>query len=513
MELIEFNIKDGFNVLGALMFYIMFVVNFLYILAELTFNIVLLKVVSAEVSMGDIQEVEVFGRGLAAFGFTFMLLKLLQGTRLGVKRKIVFMSVVTVVAYPLFYVGQEKLVDSLAENSSPETRSKMGSIHLLKKGLLNGALEVDSVPYNKEIKDLPESKAFITNIALFMMSNDRVLNYVEDNREEIASAVFERDLIERVKHYSWVHYEVVRNVRHEFSNYTYNLEKLARKENQVSRLVNENYEDLVKYLKFMYKRDRGRVEYRGMSFIQYSKAADIQSFIKSRIETKGGGEPSGEIDVSSPSAMTRSILSEDFKAFNDGISAVEIKYDMEFPRGVKDEVDFINHPEVRKILKVELGALYVPIKYPDVWSEEERIQVLIENSGTIGANMGRDFIRKCSDPDTSKAVVKAMIIPPIALFLSLLFVFINLAILARTIVGGFVQGGGANIAALFLIISLLFLPALLTNKYTESGSYAKVIRPVMEHSVLVAAAVTWVMKFEPFVYKYVSPYVNEKNVL
>lgn len=495
------------------MLHIMVAVNVLYILAEIVFNIVLLKVVSAEVRLGDIQEVEVFGRGLAAFGFTFILLKMLQGARLDVKKKIVFMSVVTVIAYPLFYIGQEKFIDNLAENSSPEVRRKMGNIHLLKTGLLNGSLEINSVPYSKEIKDMPESKVFIANIALFMMNNHGVLGYIENNKEEIAAAVFEGDVIERVQRYNWMHYEVVRNVRHEFIIYSYSLERLARKESRVSRLVNEGYGDLVKYLRFMYKRDRGRAEYRGMSFIQYSKAADVQGYIKRSIEKKGGIEPSGVIDISSSSAMARSILSEDSKAFSDGISAIEKKYDMKFPRGVKNEVDFINHPEVRKILKVELGALYVPIKYSDYWSDEEMEQVLIENSGAIGANMGRDFISKGADPNVSKSIVKAMIIPPIALFLSLLFAIVNFAIFARTIIGGCVHGRAGNFAALCLIVSLLLLPTLLANKYTESGSYSNVIRPVMEHSILIAVAVTWVMKFEPFVYKYGSPYVNEKNIL
>lgn len=230
------------------MFHIMIVVNVLYVLAELIFNIVLLKVVSAEVILNDIQEVETLGRGLAAFGFTFIILKLFQGIGLDIKKKIVIMSFVTVVTYPLFYIGQEKFIDGWAENSSPETRSKMGNIHLLKTGLLNGALELESVPYNKEIKDMPESKAFITNIALFMMNNDKVLSYIEDNKEEVAAAVFESDVIERVEHYNQIHYEVFRNVGNEFSSYNYSLEKLARKESQVSRLVDENYRDLVNYL-------------------------------------------------------------------------------------------------------------------------------------------------------------------------------------------------------------------------------------------------------------------------
>lgn len=497
------------------MFHIMIVVNILYVLAELTFNIVLLKVASAEVKLNDIQEVEALGRGLAAFGFTFILLKVLQGTRLDVKKKIVIMSIVTVVAYPLFYMGQEKLVDDLAENSSPETRSKMENIHLLKKGLLNGALELDSVPYNKEIKDMPESKAFITNIALFMMNNDKVLSYIEGNKGDVAAAVFESDVIERVLHYNWMHYEVVRNARYEFNRYNDNLEKLARKESQVSKLVSANYRDLVKYLSSRYKRDGKRAGYRGMSFAQYSRTPDIQKFIKNNVKKQGGLEPSGIIDISSSSAMTRSILSEDSKAFNDSISAVEKKYDIKFPRGIKNEIDFINNSEVKKILKAELGPLYVPIKYPDYWSDKEMSQILIDNSGTIGVNMANEFLNKDSNPEESKAIVKAMIIPPIALFLSLLFAFINLAILIKAIIESLTQekSFAGNVAVFFLILSLLLMPALLTNKYTESDSYAKVIRPVKEHSIIIAAAVTWVMKFEPFIYKYGSPYINEKNIL
>ena len=116
------------------MFHIMIVVNVLYVLAELIFNIVLLKVVSAEVSLNDIQEVETLGRGLAAFGFTFIILKLFQGIGLDIKKKIIIMSFVTVVTYPLFYIGQEKFIDGWAENSSPELEVKWEIFTFLKQG-------------------------------------------------------------------------------------------------------------------------------------------------------------------------------------------------------------------------------------------------------------------------------------------------------------------------------------------------------------------------------------------
>src|SRR5690606_33333879 len=74
---------------------------------------------------------------------------------------------------------------------------------LVKQGLINGSLQLNTVPYNESIKDLPESKVFISNISLFLINNDAVINYVKGNKEKVAQHVFSKEIEKNMdKYYS-----------------------------------------------------------------------------------------------------------------------------------------------------------------------------------------------------------------------------------------------------------------------------------------------------------------------
>lgn len=496
------------------MFYVMIAINILYVTAEFIFNFILLNTASTQVNLDDIHSVEILGRSLAAFGFTFIFWKIIQGLNTSTKNKMIFILLSSLISYPLFYFGQEKLINHLAENSSLETREKMNSIFILKTGLINGSLQLDTVPYNESVKDLPESKTFITNISLFMLNNDKVLNYIKKNQDQIASAVFTADVMSKPHVYLDSYSKAVIKITEEFNNFSAASKNLDIKNREVSKLVNANYNNLMRYLNAKYKRERKYYEYSGMSFIEYTRTMNVQNDIKRNIKKSSGFDVYGLIDVSSASSMKNSIMNEDFKIYNETISKKEKEFGIKFPQGLTHSHQFLNHPEGQKLLEKELGPIYAPVKFEYssfIYKNNEDLEKIRNNAGIIGPKLGKEFLNKDINSSESISMVKAMIVPPIALLLSLLFAFINLFILIKTLIDKIIKDKKliSNGIVLALVILLFSLPMLLSNKYTESVSYKKVFVHVQNYNVVLAGGVHWIMKFEPFVYGYGSLFIKK----
>jgi hypothetical protein len=70
------------------MFYILLIINALYVLIELYFNISLLNIASGTSNFDDIHDLELFGRALSSFGFTFIFWKIISIQKtIAIKRK------------------------------------------------------------------------------------------------------------------------------------------------------------------------------------------------------------------------------------------------------------------------------------------------------------------------------------------------------------------------------------------------------------------------------------------
>lgn len=506
------------------MFYIITVINILYIAAELVFNSILLNTASTQIRLEDIHSVEILGRSLAAFGFTFILYKFFESKFKLTLHKLILMVVISLTAYPLFYLAQEFAVNSIADNSSLETRKKMNDIFLLKQGLINGSLQLNTVPYNEEIKDLPESKTFITNIPLFLMSNDKVLEFTNKNKDKIATLVFENEVLNSPMKYVSIYTSAILKLNMQYKQYSSaNTSRLMKLKN-VDNLVNNQYEDLIKYLTWRFNKENDTQKYIGMSFNNYIKTEEIQNVIRKKIKEKTGKSVSGFIDVSSSSALKGSLKVSINEGFTNMLNVVEKETGFKIPAGLNSRVEFINNKEVQKILKSKLGSLYVEMNLNEHSFNDNDVNADLElikkNAKKIGEKMAHDFLN--SDLSTAKgaSIVKAMIVPPIALFLSLFFALINTAILLSGLINRYTKFNKdnsksfySNLIVLFAFIGLASLTIFVDNEYTQSESYVKVLKNLEDSNIVLAKSVDWIMKAEPLFYKYGDALMIKKTSL
>lgn len=502
------------------MFYVMLAINALYVLAEFLFNFILLNTASADVKLDDIHSVEIIGRSLAAFGFTFIFWKLIQNKNMKTLKKVFLMLAVSLVAYPSFYFGQERLVNSLANNASVETREKLHDLFLLKQGLISGALQLDSIPYNTEIKDLPESKTFVSNISLFLLDNSAVHAYMQKNRLAVATNIFKNDVVDHTDKYLDIYNNATLQISEMYKAYHSNNEMRRIDINKAVNGVDDFYPKMEEDLKWYYKKARNTNQHKGQTYQEFTNTDSVKDMVIQKIKEKKSIRLDRNFDPSNVNSVKNAFARYVYNKYEEGKAQFKKENGFILPEGLDDRYDFFMHPTVVNKAKEAMGAYYVEEIYRHYASffAGGDTSVLIRNNADKVANaVAQDFVKQDLMSEQVTSVVKAMIVPPIALFLSLLFAFINIFILIKSIIKKVLEHRMdpenvrrySNVIVGVLIAALFMFPATLTNTYTESPAYQKVYTNMKENGTLVAMSVNWIMKLEPYVYESGSTFIND----
>lgn len=198
----------------------------LYLTFELAFNARLLDVVGGAASQEQIHSIEIYGRSLSGIALAlFVLQGLLHLRNPGEKRRIqwqpgnasiVFACSITA---GIVFVSLEALTDYLSESSSPSFRHASMNIVLIQRALVEGRVRLDGLTEgNDHIYSQPEGKAFL---ALFPV----MATFVERLDEKIRSAkldLIRNEITEKVggrEGYYQKYADAVRHVAGEWKRY------------------------------------------------------------------------------------------------------------------------------------------------------------------------------------------------------------------------------------------------------------------------------------------------------
>ena len=210
-------------------FYSLFFIllNLVYLVIELSFNARVLDSSAALSPSTDFGQLEIYGRTLSASGATLLAWRLLVTFRSAsnLLRLVAKFFMITLIVFPLVFIGQKKLVDDLVEYSSNETRRSAQILSLLKYGIANGFVEIDELSVDELTLQTPEGKMFITLSGL--------LAY---NASEMRS-VLEREL-DKIADYA-IATEQTDTTRVLYKNYLYASEQIVDHYRRYQQLVNE----------------------------------------------------------------------------------------------------------------------------------------------------------------------------------------------------------------------------------------------------------------------------------
>lgn len=498
-----------------------FIINILYISFELLFNFTLLNVVSnVNTSPTDIQDIENIGRFLSASGFTLLCWKLIYSNEINKKwnSSIIIGAIITLAVFFSFYKIQDKYIDHLARSFTNETKQNIYDIYLLKKGLLTGSVSLQNIPYNTTLADTAESKTFITGLPLFLAHNDKMLSYIRDNREKLTSHIYANDLRENTHIYSPI-YEKVYGITDQFYvKYLATTKSMISGMQSASTTGENSYSKMHKQLQKKYKYTRTR-----LSYSSWINTPEIKQLISNTVYSQYKLRITKDFNpmnkISYKNALIYSVQSNYTDSFNSKLSS-----EKDFPKvplGILDKDIFYKHPEMISFLKRNLGSLYFESpalnKYSFRSNERRREDKILinNNSANIGKSIAKEHISKNLNSEEIHSIIKGMIVPPIALILSIFFAFINFILLIKElsfkIFTKFNKSPKmySNIIMYYFVFLLLTLPLIISNSYTEKDSYKRVYSTMEDNSKIIAFCSDWILRFEPFVYNYAEvAYLN-----
>lgn len=225
------------------MFYILLIINALYVLIELYFNISLLNIASGTSNFDDIHDLELFGRALSSFGFTFIFWKIISIQKtISTKTKMFLILIVSIIIYPLFYYGQMSLINHFSNRASSELKKNSFALVLVKDGIRNGNLDLGIKSYSKNTFNTPESKTFSILNGIILLHNDTSLKFIESNLTQLSYSIFRAKSIENGPEiYEKTKITIKNETDYFWNNYTLNRHKITSQYDNSISLMSKNY--------------------------------------------------------------------------------------------------------------------------------------------------------------------------------------------------------------------------------------------------------------------------------
>jgi branched-subunit amino acid transport protein len=149
----------------------------LYLCVELSFNARLLDVVGGGASESQIHSIEIYGRTLSGVALALFVLQGLLYLRNRNKRGRPGSMMIIVVCAGVgwaMYFSLGRLTDYLVASSSPSFRHASVNIVLVQRALVDGLVRVDGLPDDETIFSRPQGKAFLALFPLMAVSVERL---------------------------------------------------------------------------------------------------------------------------------------------------------------------------------------------------------------------------------------------------------------------------------------------------------------------------------------------------
>lgn len=513
---------------------VIFAIELIYVLAEFAFNAALLNTASGQVSNPNaIHQVEIAGRMLSGIGlsllmyWTYFRKRIVEET---VSNGLKTLGLSLIICIPVMYFGQKIIVEKLIVNgTSGFDRQYAESLILLKNGLQTGAVTLKNVPLSQNGITDPGDMAFLSVMGAVVMGIPDYANIILKNEKamiERVNFVASQDLADRVyPEYQDGSNKIIigyRDYEKASADYAGQFEANHGKIDQAWNEVAKTTED-------------GFSKYR--KALAYLSHTNNQQFI-----LRTNGYPKGINDLTQFRAHGETVkrinfnLSQKGLLINDhwngtkedfyrimkhgGIQSWGNAMAQKNMAGTKPGMSFKEFEQSDTIqgeLRDVLGKLYVPgmrlgLSKADfttsviMINNAQRIQTWVDGAKTRQYELADGGTRE----DEGRQFVRALIVPPIALALSLFFSLLTLAKMPIRIIsfkdryeGNIPWVNKARKAILAGdLVAILALPMTKSDTKVMDSSLFKMMADKGKNIVpLGDTAIIWLIKGEPIIYK------------
>lgn len=249
---------------------------------------------------------------------------------------------------------------------------------------------------------------------------------------------------------------------------------------------------------------------------QFSSSGGYTLYVNNYMLKTYGLKMGNNWSVSNKSSFINSFMSSyKDKLLNEASNALKSKYGFALSMDL-DKSAFLSNADVNKIFVKNFGPYYFNTN-KEQFSESEFLKSVYP---VISSKLAADYSSQNFETEQGINMVKAMIIPPVALLFSLFFGIANLIVLIKSVMYLFLKFVAPRfsyknlVLKLFTLVSgtlIIVIPFVFDNAYTASASYSKMIGSLESYNSVVAFCVDWLFRFEPIIYNigsFLSPVVH-----
>lgn len=512
---------------------VLLVVEIVYVLAEFAFNAALLNAAGGLVSDNDVlDQIETVGRLLSGVGLGILLYGLvirrwLSEETLG--KGLFALGASLAASIPTMYFGQEYLVEKyLIDGTNGFQREYAESLLLMKKGLHNGVLQIKNVPLSQGESAAPSDLAFMSVMGAVMMGIPDYAKVLQANEQNIArrlNHVSSREILDEIyPEYSQAGIEL----KESYADYNQASQEFAVEFRRSTPKINLLWQKIDRDTRQQWSRyQQFRRQNASMSPITFFTTFNYTPYIKSLSEYRGDSFTIKRLntqllnrhglELTSGWNGTREHFFE--KIRKEGVKSWQQQMNSRGLNGLPPGLslqDFMKSSAIQASLRNKMGEHYLPSLRPGLSREQLLAQVVIpDNQKKIeqwikdAKNRQTDLADGGQREEEGRTFVRALIVPPIALILSLFFSLLTLAKLPLRTLGLIDHHrGGIPVPRMIgmtilgaMVAAILAGPMLRQDTIVmKSEIYEMMEKKVTDIMPLGDQCIAWLIKGEPLIY-------------
>lgn len=471
-----------------------------YLIFELGFGARLLDITGGLATHEEVLSIEKWGRFISGVALTIFVWGWLVSTAhknsASFRKVLVTCVVIAPVTMSAAYFGLEKLIDSLVERSSGEQRRAALHLRIMTNAILESRAELDGIDLSADAVASPEGKSFLALFPAIALSTSDLEGKSKAVIRKLVSEQVSRTLGSPEQAYNRNFIPSVQSIKDSFERYTEGVREFHRALDDLSESKARNWNSYVAELKKQgwtilsvprryHDRVRNRVRQKGVPVRDDWQLHDQAGFYRA-IEARFGE-----------------------KAETDYNKAMKSAFGTVLPMNL-DWTAFYSHAAVQKKWRETIGLKNVRLSPGMDVDAFSKVAYEPAFNRRVDKEIARFFLPAAEFADggsqerAGREAIEALLVPPIALFFSMLGAFVHLFKSANYSVTGILPNLNAGLRITVLgstVLVLMLLPMTRPNAVSDSRVFRYFEMMTDENYIpRISLGARWVVQAQPFIY-------------
>lgn len=495
-----------------------FLLTLLYLVVELAFNARLLDVVGGQATMEEIDAIEIYGRiisgvalGLALLGSVIM--PFFHRRLLNRERSYPVICVLTMLlSLGVMYKFQEVLVDYIVDSSTEDERHAAVRLRLLTDAVHDGKVEIENIELDGEALLSPEGKSFMALLPVMAFSISDLKERTDDAMRQVVRNLIIKEVGDPITLYNEAYVPAVEELYERYAEYVKGSNKYSE---AIASIPTEQRNAWLAYERRL----------KAFGYTPNSVPRSLDNRFRYEVRKQGVNVPDNWRANDSRgfyAAIERQIRDEADQRYRQEMYRIP-QFRGSYPQPGLSFRDFtlfapiqrelLRGMKVDKIPGIRILPDYAWEQYRDAVWERVISHYVAEKMDMLSSDLV-EFRDGGAYEEEGRLAMKALAVPPIALFISLIGAMVHVFKASNyglRIIWPEARWRAPLLAVICLV--LVWLPVNGTNHITAAPLYESFKANTSERfGPVVSGALTWIIQAQPYAYP-VNNFVREYPLL